>query len=571
MDESDRRPSTHPADSTRDVAGEEFLFHLYRGSELLQDSRVHEAKEELEQALLLQPRDPKGQDLLAVVYFRIGLYPRAIQIYEQLKKDNAESTSIRLNLALCYLKTGQATHARDELEHVLRTNPEHRRAWGYLGLAYERLGDFAKAEGAFERGGHRSMSRRMAERAQGIPATGPISMAVPSAIVPAHGGTGSDDHDASAGGGAPRAAAADAQAADGSFQELDAGELSLAIAEPAVRRTESGTWHAVELGAAVRTAYASGPPVSEREAGYVDPAVVTAFPPATAEHARLRSAMLEESVTAVMAMPTSSHGASPGGAGALRAAGGGALNAVTAPAPGRAVHDSRTAPVRRTLPPFARVTAGARVGVDTPSGMAIDATGLLLLALRGDDPGPRREFAARLEGLRAYAGAVTASVLERRGRGVAPGAAFGGVSGALQRLSGEAVVTLAPRPARHVVAFTLAEPEPLFVKEELLLAFDVSLAYENGRLARTNENDEAAAIVQLRGVGAVALELLEPLRALTVSAACPVTARLGAILGWTGRLVPRELPPGEALAGQRGLFELTGEGTVIVSGLGATR
>src|SRR5436309_818258 len=64
---------------------EDFLFHLYRGIELLQDNRVHEAKDELEQALTLQPRDLKGQDLLAVVYFRIGLYPRAIQIYEQLK------------------------------------------------------------------------------------------------------------------------------------------------------------------------------------------------------------------------------------------------------------------------------------------------------------------------------------------------------------------------------------------------------------------------------------------------------------------------------------------------------
>ena len=68
------------ADSVREVASEEFLFHLYRGAELLQDARVHEAKEELEAALDLQPRDPKGQDLLAVVYFRLGLYPRAIQI-----------------------------------------------------------------------------------------------------------------------------------------------------------------------------------------------------------------------------------------------------------------------------------------------------------------------------------------------------------------------------------------------------------------------------------------------------------------------------------------------------------
>src|SRR5204863_3122348 len=104
--------SAPPSDVARDVAGEEFLFHLYRGSELLQDSRVHEAKEELEHALLLQPRDPKGQDLLATVYFRIGLYPRAIQIYELLLRENPGESAIKLNLALCYLKTGQANAAR---------------------------------------------------------------------------------------------------------------------------------------------------------------------------------------------------------------------------------------------------------------------------------------------------------------------------------------------------------------------------------------------------------------------------------------------------------------------------
>src|SRR3954447_6301401 len=107
---SDSRYRSVPPDATED-----FLFHLYRGSELLQDNRVHEAKEELEQALTLQPRDPKGQDLLGVVYFRIGLYPRAIQIYEQLKRDNPRDPSLKLNLALCYLKTGQTPAARFEL------------------------------------------------------------------------------------------------------------------------------------------------------------------------------------------------------------------------------------------------------------------------------------------------------------------------------------------------------------------------------------------------------------------------------------------------------------------------
>src|SRR5271169_1451331 len=101
-----------PTESTREVSQEDFLFHLYRGSELLQENRVLEAKEELEFALTMQPLDAKGQDLLGAVYFRLGLYPHAIQIYEALVKQFPKDTSIKTNLALCYLKTGQAALAR---------------------------------------------------------------------------------------------------------------------------------------------------------------------------------------------------------------------------------------------------------------------------------------------------------------------------------------------------------------------------------------------------------------------------------------------------------------------------
>lgn len=149
---------------TSETSAEDFLFHLYRGSELLQDDRVHQAKEELEAALRLQPRDPKGQDLLAVVYFRLGLYPRAIEIYEELVRAFPTDASLGNNLALCYLKTGQSEKARAVLEQLVMHQPEHVRAWAYLGLAYERLGDYGKAKEAFERGRAPGMARRMAER-----------------------------------------------------------------------------------------------------------------------------------------------------------------------------------------------------------------------------------------------------------------------------------------------------------------------------------------------------------------------------------------------------------------------
>jgi hypothetical protein len=142
-------------------AGEDFLFHLYRGSELLQDNHVEQAKEELERALKLQPSDSEGQGLLGVVYFRLGMYPRAIQIYEDLIRSWPQEITPKVNLSLCYLKTGQPHQAREVLEDVIQREPQHVRAWGYYGLALERLGELAKAQAAFERAGQPQLARRM--------------------------------------------------------------------------------------------------------------------------------------------------------------------------------------------------------------------------------------------------------------------------------------------------------------------------------------------------------------------------------------------------------------------------
>ncbi len=155
--------SEHPAPSSA-FNGEDFLFHLYRGSELLQDNCVSEAKEELERALRFQPSDAEGQGLLGIVYFRLGMYPRAIGIYEELIRNFPNEISPKVNLALCYLKTGQQHQARDVLEEVIHREPDHKRAWGYYGLALERLGEYGKAQVAFEHAGQPQLARRMQNR-----------------------------------------------------------------------------------------------------------------------------------------------------------------------------------------------------------------------------------------------------------------------------------------------------------------------------------------------------------------------------------------------------------------------
>jgi DNA-binding SARP family transcriptional activator len=524
------RASAPPSETGRDIAGEDFLFHLYRGSELLQDSRVHEAKEELEQALHLQPRDPKGQDLLAVVYFRLGLYPRAIQIYESLKSET-DQPSLRINLALCYLKTGQAAAARMELEDVVRSSPEHRRAWGYLGLAYERLGDLEKAEGAFTRGGHTSMARKIADRRG---AAMPLQISEES-VDPAEST-------------AIRAAAAEA------FQELDAGELSFALAEPATSRRDQGTWRAIEHGQVARTSarISDLPPRSVNL-----PTTVTAPPAPLAEALRI------ETMVGVRGMPQ-----------LIQNTEGPVFTEMTVPrsSPPLMISRPTSAPPTAEIPLLSELAHGVRIGARGALGetLTVDASGLIVLRLRSPlSPGDERteeaaqEFAVRFDALRAYTGAFQTTSLERRGRGASPSETFGGIATPLLSVRGEGDLIFGPRPSRQLNVCILRD-DVLFLREDTIVLFDLALTYENGRLPRTDE--EPLPMVQLRGSGPVAFDVIERLRAIDVTTARPATIRGQSVVGWMGRILPRAIPVAEAPAGQRGLLGFAGEGTIFMVG-----
>lgn len=158
------RPPDFSGDSDSNhsaLTGEEFLYHLSRGSELLKENQVQAAKEALELALSLQPMDLRSQGLLGIVYFRLGMYPRAINIYRQIVAVFEHEIPPKVNLALCYLKTGQHQAAREILEDVVQREPEHLRAWAYLGVVFQFQRDFAKAEAAFARAGQHHQAERM--------------------------------------------------------------------------------------------------------------------------------------------------------------------------------------------------------------------------------------------------------------------------------------------------------------------------------------------------------------------------------------------------------------------------
>jgi hypothetical protein len=489
----ERRPSPRttvppPPDSTQDFGQEDFLFHLYRGSELLQENRVLEAKEELEFALTMQPLDAKGQDLLGFVYFRLGLYPRAIQIYEGLQTQFSRDLSIKINLALAYLKTGQAEPARRVLQDAVRLNPEHKRAWGYLGLALQRLGELEQAHIAFERGGHPMMAQRVTEqRRRSIPAPSIPSLGVEPGV---------------------------RDVAETAFSEVDAGELRFALAEPELPKQGDGQWHAVEPGeTSARSPYTRTlPPPSLQE---IDPAhqLATVSPPTAA-------------LVALAAPPIS----------------------VPLPTPDRAV----------AAQPLLSLPEGRTIGLHA-SGIVIVRTG----------DGPARAFAGRLDALRAVAGTALTQLLHRRARDADTTEMLGGVGSPFVRVEGDVQLALGARHGRAVALFEI-EDDLAFIREDMLLGFELRVGYENGRVAFDSPGEggrqvaEGVAVVQLRGSGAIVLEVDTEIASIPCTPERPLMVRREWIVGWLGRLVTRALPPKESPSGQRGLVSFSGDGTVFV-------
>ena len=511
-DRDDRRPPP-----SRDVAGEDFLFHLYRGSELLQDNRVHDAKAELEQALSLQPSDPKGQDLLGIVYFRLGLYPRAIAIYERLIQEHPEALEPRINRALSYLKTGQPAQARSELERVVERNPAHSRAWGYLGLAFQRLGDLERAGHAFSAGGHDGMARRLVE----LSMTAALSLSLRPAQPEA-----------------PPVQDEIRKVAGVAFQELDREVQAFRtddptrLPDPAPRsrdalgppppahappsRRSSGSWAAIEPG---REATAPLPPRVPVFSGPVTTpfgiehgsAILT-----TNTHQR-DAARMEAGPPSVPARP-----------------------ATTAPRKASEL-------ARENLLVFPRDLR-----------IAVHRSGLVLVQSMSG-------FAARLELVRSlsYATGYGTSQLPRRTRGRVSEEPLGGAAAPISEITGKGELVFGPVAGQRLEAILL-DDDPFYLREDALAGFETSVAYESGRLAVGD--GEAIAMVQLRGPGTILAQLPESATTLEIIDARVTAVRAVMVLGWLGRLVPRALLASEAPAGARGFVAFTGEGMVLVDG-----
>jgi hypothetical protein len=234
----------------------------------------------------------------------------------------------------------------------------------------------------------------------------------------------------------------------------------------------------------------------------------------------------------------------------------------------------RPAPAPTTPPPPSFLPLLAQAG--TPAMLvapydrtaALHPTGVALVRVDEGDA-----FAVRLDGLRVLAGPPATQVLPRRTRDADTREALGGAGSPMVRVAGPCQLVVGGRQARELTLLAL-EQELAFVREDALVGFALSLAYENGRVgldpdvggpnAPAVNTMQGVSVVQLRGTGAAILELAGKLAGVTCSPGAPLLVRREGLIGWLGRLVPRPLPAAESPNGVRGLIAFSGEGTVLV-------
>ncbi|MDQ3341310.1 MAG: tetratricopeptide repeat protein [Myxococcota bacterium] len=493
---------------------------IVRGSDQLKQGRLDLAQSSFREALALEPENVKVLALLGLTYFRGGQFAEARPIYEQLAALVPADASHRLNLGLVYLKIGDGDKAIGALEASRSLDPSQGRAVSYLGLAYARGGRYAEAYRSFLMAGQNELASEIevnlsaGERDQIQAQLGkspstmetPRMTPAPRTIPPPPPGQSEE----------PRKTSAHTISRTASQQD---GEL------------------AAKASAAMRA-----PPKPLGHGEVSSPEIII-------EKADLRQPLkpLDMSESQQFVLPTHNQAAP------------------VAPVPGHSMVSMAVATAHPTQTPTL-----TKAGGTPPRPLSELATEELVKPADSDEtfeiaPGGALimrvtdKLMARLEGVHVTGGDLSYEPATRRSRGHQTQERFDYGGTPLYAVSGDGyLVAVAGKKQFSAV---LLDDDILYLREDLVFAFEGSLRWENGNVPGLRGK---LPVVQFRGDGALVLRTQRPLVRVKLTTSGVVLVDADRIAGWIGRVIPRAVVP--AVNGPLGAMciECTGEGIVLV-------
>ncbi|HEX4422682.1 MAG TPA: tetratricopeptide repeat protein [Kofleriaceae bacterium] len=516
---------------------------VVRGSELLKQGQLDQAQRAFRSALEVEPDNARVLALLGLSHFRANEFAEARVVYEQLVERAPTDASHRLNLGLVYLKLNDADHAIGALEASRALDPSQGRAVSYLGLAYARAGRYAEAYRAFLIAGQNDLAieiesnlgqleRDRIHAQLGRTPQGALPDPVPMAP---------------AGVGALTGVALTAERAGGARIPTPPGMPRLTPAgdptAPPAGGPRTTPPSAPPKGRSVHEAAAPEPPASAEITSERDGALrLEQGSPAAApvRHTESMQFVLPR------ADPAAPQPASPGDAASMIS------RAVASATPSPTIGPRTRAGGSPPRPLSELATDDLVRPDDGDDAFEIGGGGALIIRVTG-------RVMTRLDGVHVTGGDLGYEAALRRSRGHNTDERFDYGGSQLHAVSGRGYLIAVP--GKHTFSAVSLDDDILYLREDLVFAFQASLRWENGNVPGLRGK---LPVVQFRGDGALALRLTRPLVRVKLPAQGTVFIDAERLAGWIGRVIPRAVVP--PVGGPLGTMcvECTGEGIVLV-------
>jgi len=559
-----------------------------RGSELLKQAKVDLAVSAFREALALEPDNPRVLALLGLSHFRANAFADARAIYEQLVERAPNDASHRLNLGLVYLKLNDAERAIAALETSRALDPSQGRAVSYLGLAYARAGRYAEAYRAFLIAGQNDLATEIesnlsvVERDRihgqlGRSPQGPLPDAQPTLPRTVTPRSVPRPPPATPPTGVPRAPIEPEAARTPTPHVIPRTRppgappsKPRAPSQPGIPETPQLSTPPATPPAPPPTALPATPPTTPAAAAPPGP---PAAAPAMPEPAREPDGASPGAVPVAVDPdpPVIARTVTPGGTVRITDSTQFVMPRAEPIAPAQGLDGpSMISHAVASATPSGIIRVQSRTGGAPPRPLSDLATDDLIRPDEGDEvfeirPGGAliiriaERVLTRLDGVHITGGDLSYEVAMRRSRGHSTEQPFDHGGSQLHAVTGHGYLIAVP--GKHPFAAVSLDDDILYLREDLVFAFEASLRWENGNVPGLRGK---LPVVQFRGDGAVALRLTRPLVRVKLPPQGVVFIDAERLAGWIGRVIPRAVvpPPGGPLGAM--CVECTGEGVVLI-------